>query len=441
MTGLVKYFKDPVNWGVATAIAVVATVVWIPFVQAELVYENEAAPSYADRDATQQPAAQPFQQSIAQPTLIQPVPVQQMPVQQMPVQQMMVQPRMQNYAPSAQVTSQSDIQNLSKTELMRRERVREELKNEDVLQERLEDLRLQDERRRTDQVLGLIPVNAAQPAPQMISAPVSEQIVGVPVTERRADAVVATAVALPVQSVRADQLTTGASMATSTTDWNNEKTYMAISPRFGLATMNNTGYDIRPRYSAGVGVGMIVSDNVGFELGYTFNEYGLAIAPANPLVQYQVAQGYVSNFETYALKQNVFDAGLKLHVLGMDSRIRPYVGGGGAYQKSFLNYDSTILTGLNRMNLGQMTSDYQVDSFLGFLSTGLDVRASRSIMVGAGFKYYSVLSARENSPLNNAALYGAPLYSQWTDPAKQYIGGSLARAAFYSITGSVSFIF
>jgi hypothetical protein len=77
------------------------------------------------------------------------------------------------------------------------------------------------------------------------------------------------------------------------------------------------------------------------------------------------------------------------------------------------------------------------------------------VSIGAQFKYYTVLSARENQSLNQAALagyapsgigYGYPVIPAYgavygADADKQVLGGSLARSSFYSITAGVSFAF
>jgi hypothetical protein len=84
--------------------------------------------------------------------------------------------------------------------------------------------------------------------------------------------------------------------------------------------------------------------------------------------------------------------------------------------------------------------DYELQSYLGFVSTGVDIRINKSVSLGVVGKYYNVLSSRERSALNNAAIYGIP-YGPVADADKQYIGGSLARLNFYSIMGAASFTF
>ncbi|OFZ37267.1 MAG: hypothetical protein A2070_08805 [Bdellovibrionales bacterium GWC1_52_8] len=97
---------------------------------------------------------------------------------------------------------------------------------------------------------------------------------------------------------------------------------------------------------------------------------------------------------------------------------------------------------------GLPSPDYDMTQFLGFLSTGFDVRVNKSISIGAGFKYYTVLSSRQNQNLNNQALaypngaYIPGYYAlSMNDTDKQAVGGSLAQNTFYSVTGGVSFSF
>ena len=131
-------------------------------VQQVAVQQVAPAPVYA----APTPAAQPVYQ---QPIYQQPVYQQQVavaPVQQVAPAPVYAAPAPVAAAPAVQAQASApqgvsadsapatEVQSLSKTELMRRERTRTELKNEDLLQERLEELRLRDEKKRTDQLLG-----------------------------------------------------------------------------------------------------------------------------------------------------------------------------------------------------------------------------------------------------------------------------------------------
>jgi hypothetical protein len=110
-----------------------------------------------------------------------------------------------------------------------------------------------------------------------------------------------------------------------------------------------------------------------------------------------------------------------------------------------------VIDYFHRRGLQGLAQDYEVSSFLGTLGTGFDVRLSKSVSVTAGFKFYKVLSARENTNLPN---YGYGSYglvpggyypyagvTNGYDADKQYTGGSLARSSFYTITGGVTFSF
>jgi outer membrane protein W len=196
------------------------------------------------------------------------------------------------------------------------------------------------------------------------------------------------------------------------------------------------GYDVNARYSLGVGLGFAVTRNLSIEAGYTFNEYGVAMAYSN----YGYGNGYNGNStanETVAMKQNLVDLGLKFHVMGPDSRIRPFVSGGAAYSKAFVNYDQEILKQQQQYYGGNNAPDYEVSSFLGYLGTGLDVRISRAVSLGGNFRYYGVFSSRENQPFNNGAAYSNYYYQTET----QQVGGSLAKRGFYTLFAGLTFVF
>ncbi len=145
------------------------------------------------------------------------------------------------------------------------------------------------------------------------------------------------------------------------------------------------------------------------------------------------------------------ELGLKVHVLTSESKLRPFVGGGGAYSKSFINFDQRILSSMNAAYGRNVSPDYEVSGFLGYLASGMDVKIAKNLSVGAEFKYYAVLTARENSSFNNyygamynpnamamGGMYGVnPMMANDTAVA----GGSLARSSFYSIFGNVDVYF
>lgn len=94
-----------------------------------------------------------------------------------------------------------------------------------------------------------------------------------------------------------------------------EKTAFWITPKFGVSNMaERDGLNTQGRYSAGIGFGVGISENVSFDLGYQFSEYGVGLSNSNPYLAYQ-PYGYNANTNARSYKQNVVDAGIKLHFL------------------------------------------------------------------------------------------------------------------------------
>ena len=292
-------------------------------------------------------------------------------------------------------------------------------------------------------------------------AQMTEEVVSVPVTERpgqpalvpasaqrRTAGAQQAAMVEASESAEFEQDSGSRSRAQAYASLDDEKTTVRIAPRAGLANMSGEGnLKVNSRYSAGLALSVDASDNMAFEVGYTYNEFGIELAQPglyNP--------SPTGNYETRALKQNVIDAGLKFYLLGPSSKLRPFVGGGAAYSKSYLNYDQQYSQYLNQLSpQGQGIRDYEMSSYLGYLTTGFDVRISKSVSIGTLFKYYTVLSSRENASLPYQAFYGAQgngLSSNYglqnyngTDAGNQYAGASLARSSFYSILAGVTFTF
>jgi hypothetical protein len=440
------------------AAIVIIMIVVLPRAKGELIYDTADSPAKVDdRESLRQvlTTSEKAQQTLqARPAAVTDPVEATAPI---PVPQQALTAPVVTSAPATE-----DVQNFSKTELLRRERVREEVKNEDILQERLEELRLRDEKRRTDQLLSAQPNSDQGVAPDSgVPAPavggVQTEGVVAPITERPGQPGTAPLPPGAGQSSASagygqqDQWTTSSTSAVgvSTTDYSNtqagsQKTQFSLGGEFGLASMSNVpGYNVNAHYSAGVKLGVTVSDNIVFLLGYRYSQYGIAVQPGSPYPD--VPYGYSiagQSQETFNLNQNVFELGLRLYVLGQDSRFRPFVGAGGGYAKSYLNYPSSVVGALNTYGGNSFSQDYESSQFLGNLNVGVDVKVSPTVALTAAFNYYDVLSSSENQPLNSYAFYGySPGYYPGFNYSKAVAGGSLAQANFYMLTGGVSFLF
>jgi outer membrane protein W len=427
-------YRNKKTWGVVMGASLIAASTLLTQAKAELVYDDQAG-----QDAPGQQADVRVQDRESLRQVIQTSQKNQITQQtQVSAQPQYAQPQVV-YSAQAEVASPTvvvegsrlEVQNLSKSELMRRERLREEMKNEDAIQTRLEELRLRDERSRADQVMA--GPSASTPAPAAGNAVMQEQIVAIPVTERPASLQApAPEFSVPPASQYNDQMMisqsgASAAMGTSITSMpsEEEKTSFWISPKGGVSSMNgNLMFNVKSRFTAGLGLGVGVSDHLAVEAGYAYSEYGVGFASGGNVT-----------FEDKVLRQNLFEMGMKFHLLGKDAKFRPFVGGGGGYSMSFLNYDQRFMM----YNPG-MSPDYETSAFLGFLSAGFDVKVSKSVSIGAAFKYYSVLSSRQNQNLYNLGygMYGASAIS-FQEVNKQMVGASLADSSFHSVTVGATF--
>lgn len=337
---------------------------------------------------------------------------------------------------TATVAPQEAAPSLTKAELLRRARMREELKNEDILQERLEELRLREERRLTDQLLGVKAQDLVQNQPQTVhQVPAQTEYIGNVSSDQ-----IRISSASPV-----DAKSVGASTAAA--DEFKVKNTITLTPKIGMSNMVNTQlFNVTARYSAGAELGVPVSENVALTIGYQFNQYGVGLMPGNWAVinaQAYTPAAYTQGYSPYVLNQNVFDGAVKINILSSSSRFRPYVGGGVAYARSFLNYDPSVIQTLNQ-TYGQymsLTDDYVTNAFMGSVQAGIDIAISPNVLVGVNAKYYNVFAAQENQQLNSGAFYNPGFYGYNPDPTKVFAGGSLARQNFYSITATASFAF
>ncbi|MBY0472449.1 outer membrane beta-barrel protein [bacterium] len=351
----------------------------------------------------------------------------------------------------ANASANAGTENLSRSELLRRERLREELKNEDLLQERLEELRLKAEQKRTDQVLATpADANAAAAPGVVTSVPMKQEVVGTPAPVEPVKPVAAPATPEATDTITITASSTGRSVFDEKKE---DHAKFSFAPRIGISNFTNAQYfDIRSRFATGVDLGVIFSKNTMLEFGYGYSEYGLATgntAFATPYIMIP-GQPYQGNFESKILKQNTFEAGVKVYVTSEESTIRPYIGGGAAYGKSFLNYRQDYLRYFN-----SQIPDYELSQFLGYIKGGLEIKLSKTVSVGADFKFYKVFSYSENNPLNPWGFAGGSAYMPYGyapsyglvpgsigyDPSQAAVARAIADSSFYSILGSINFTF
>jgi hypothetical protein len=351
-------------------------------------------------------------------------------------------------APITAEPAAAPVESLSKTELMRRERVREEIRNEDAIQERLEELRLRDEKRRSGQILkgdAMLPGDqvAGPAAPQAPGLAPQDEVVVSPVTNHPGEVAPAPAPLNPgLQQTQAPQSVASAEPGPSDDE---DKTKLYVRPLAGMSTMKtDASFNVKPHYTAGAALGIESSENLSFEVSYMYSDYGIEMGTSNPYVaQFQMYNAYngANNLETLGLHQNVIEGGLKLALLNSQSKIRPFLGGGGGYKKEYANYAGGYIQQLDQVGLSSMTRDYESSGFVGYLATGVDVKVTKSLTLGGEFRYNGVLSSNENQQLPYNGFYTNPYWFGGLDADKRAVGASLAESAFYSITGTATFTF
>lgn len=401
------------NWqkwgplGFALSAAVVATLIGLPQAKADLVFEGEesaevsvgtAAATEGVELAPANPRTQIDERTSLRDAVTNSASARVRPSKSIALPTQLMQSEAYADAALAEAPSKSD--------LMRRERVKQELDNEDMLQQRIEEARLRDERRR------------AQELNQALSGAVQPQGVSSEVVGTLRDQVTTTqAQVAPVSVVEEKKVDEKA----------DDDMQFSISPRFGLATFTSEiyggAYTVRSRFAAGLSLGVSTNSHFGLEFGYQYAEHGIGSTYANPMLPL--------SGDEFVLKQHIFDLAAKIHLLGRTSKVRPFIGAGMGYALANVNYDQRLLAGsLYRPR------DYDMNQFLGTLTAGLDLAVSQNISVGAAFRYYTVLSAREDSPLNPYAV--AANTPTW---AQIQTGQALSQSGFYTLSGAVTFSF
>ena len=199
-----------------------------------------------------------------------------------------------------------------------------------------------------------------------------------------------------------------------------------ISPFAGSSSViGNDTADNNPQYAVGASAGLLISSNMLLEISYVHAEQNFS----NPRIN--TTQGvYVnSDANVFALKQNVIDAGIKLFILGRESRIRPFLGGGMGYSRGTLNYTTPYQQAL--ANQAVYLSDFSINQYNGFGELGAEFAITRNIVATGSFRLHGVLGSStsgDSAPLNY-------------DPSKLDVGNSLSRTASYLISAGLGIYF
>jgi hypothetical protein len=205
------------------------------------------------------------------------------------------------------------------------------------------------------------------------------------------------------------------------------KVYLA--PFAGMSSLTgNTTADATPRYAAGANVGLLISSNMMLDASYTYSEQNLSNPRYNTTSGILLGTGVANVF---GLKQNAFDAGVKLFFLGRESRFRPFFGGGMGYTKSYLNYTANYQQALG--NQAQYLNDFVTNQITGFGEIGAEFAFTRSIVATAMFKLNGVFSS--NTSASDAST------TQNYDASKLEVGNSLSRTASYTVGAGVGIYF
>ena len=130
----------------------------------------------------------------------------------------------------------------------------------------------------------------------------------------------------------------------------------------------------------------------------------------------------------YQLTQNMITGGGRFFVLGRESRIRPFIGGGVGYSSGTLDYTSTYTALLG--NQSQYVNDLSVNEFLAYGEVGAEVAITKAIVASASFQV--------NGPLSSTVGGGSGAN---TDATRQNVANSISQTASYTVAAGVGFYF
>lgn len=222
---------------------------------------------------------------------------------------------------------------------------------------------------------------------------------------------------------------------------------LSIAPNIGISNLNTESYNVDAGSAVGVQVGYSLNDNVVFNFGYTYSQYEIGLLENgftfNSFNNFYNNQFGFNNFLNNNLNelefnQNVFDAGIRYLIFDSSSKLRPYIGGGVSYTVGYLNYKQKALDTFNQdafIRASGALDDYELTGFSGYVQAGAILNFSKQFGIGANFKYHTLLSSDEESPIQNFAFVannqGLNVNQLAND--KNVVGGTLSDASWTTL--------
>jgi outer membrane protein W len=315
------------------------------------------------------------------------------------------------------------------SEKSREKRGFQESVNNELVIQKLEDKRLKQEEKLTDEINKKFTLeddaSAGTAAPVLKEEAVVKPITEAPsaANEMTAAPTGETAQAKPIvqDQISNYQSSTNMSVAPISGKSTDEKAFksgVSIVPKAGVASIRTHGFDLSPKFMTGVGLSFDVSDNVAVEFGYAYSENGMRVATG-------YGYGAYSPTNELTFKNNTFDLALKLYLTGMDSKVRPFIGGGAGYSIGYVNVDQQQQNAYGLYyGYGANNTDYTLKQYQGMGQLGLDLRVASNVSIGAAYKYYMPLSSSESEDGIPYGYFYATPYTR-LDAQKQALRGSI----------------
>ena len=130
----------------------------------------------------------------------------------------------------------------------------------------------------------------------------------------------------------------GETVAAVPTEEKKSSRKIRVAPVFGKSDVNSSAYNISSRYTAGFELEMDLETNFSLVFGYSYSQYDIALAGANPFVGYYQTLGYNGASNTLGYNQNLFEIDGRVYLMPREAKFRIFGGFGAGYNLGYLNY-------------------------------------------------------------------------------------------------------
>ncbi len=189
-----------------------------------------------------------------------------------------------------------------------------------------------------------------------------------------------------------------------------------LAPYAGMSNVfgSNGGADFTPKYAAGATGGLVISSNMLVFGSFTYSNQSVTNPSTNAVSMYSLDRTDLMDFKAMSL-----EGGVRLYILGRESRIRPFFSGALGWTRGSLQYAGNNLQTLSSVG-AIYANEFTFNQYGVSGELGAEFAITRQIVLNASYKITAALASNTSADGQSASNY---------DSTKVAVGNSLSQSA------------